>query len=94
MVVDKLNLFEELMIGDEGLLILLRLGYELDKEKANQVYKVLSDLAVEWKDQEQIPKKAADMIMDIYPAMLSGSGNYSEKVGMEIMDCCDQSYIW
>lgn len=48
------------MIDDDGLLLSLRLDYGLDKEKADQIYKVLAYLAVEWKDQEQIPKKAAD----------------------------------
>ncbi|GHH99910.1 hypothetical protein [Neobacillus kokaensis] len=87
---NNLELLEGLLLNDDGLLKSLRMGDGLDKEKANQVYKVLADLAAEWKGQEKIHKKAVDLFIDVYPAMLSSSDYYSDKVANEIMDCCDK----
>ncbi|AZU60533.1 hypothetical protein [Neobacillus mesonae] len=87
---DNLELLEELLLDVNGLLISLRVGDGLNKEKVNQVYKVLTDLAAGWKGQEKIPKKAVDLFIDIYPGMLSSSDYYSHEVAIEIMDCCDK----
>ncbi|WP_066308949.1 hypothetical protein [Bacillus sp. FJAT-29814] len=87
---NNLDLLEELLLGDDGLLIKIRSADGLDKEKAEQIYKVLTDLALEWKDRDSIPKKAADLFIDIYPAMLNQSDYYSEEKAIEIMDCCDK----
>lgn len=49
----------------------------MNKEKAEQIYKVLADLAVDWKDQDNILKKAVDLFIDIYPVMLNQSDYYT-----------------
>lgn len=87
---DNLELLEELLIGNDGLLISLRMAEGLNKEKAEQIYKVLADLAVDWKDQNYIPKKAVDLFIDIYPVMLNQSDYYSEEKAIEILDCMDK----
>lgn len=85
---DRVDMLEKLLLDDDGLLISLRMADGLNKDKAEQVYKVLIELAEEWKGQDAIPKKAVDLFIDIYPVMLGQSDYYGEKEAIEIMDCC------
>lgn len=87
---DKLELFEELLLGDEGLLISLRLARGLSNEKVDKVCEVLDKLASDWENQDSIPKKAVDLFVDFYPAMESTCGLYEEDELIEIMNAVDK----
>lgn len=87
---DKLELLDELLLGEDGLLISLRLGDGLNKEKVDKVCDVLNKLAGDWADENSIPKKAVDLFVDFYPAMESSCGLYNEHEALEIMNAADR----
>lgn len=87
---NKLELLEELLLGDNGLLISLRLAGGLNNDKVDKVCEVLDKLASDWEDQDTIPKKAADLFIDFYPAMESVCGLYEEDEVVEIMNAADK----
>ncbi|MFC4801859.1 hypothetical protein ACFPA1_21235 [Neobacillus sp. GCM10023253] len=87
MNVDRL---EELLLGDDGLLISLRLGYGLQSEKVVQIIEVLHYLSEEWSESDYIPKKAASMFADFYAAAYSSLGLYNEEVQIKIKDAVDK----
>ncbi|OCA90347.1 hypothetical protein A8F94_00120 [Bacillus sp. FJAT-27225] len=80
---------EELILGDNGLIIPLRLGYGLNSEKVSEIIKVLDHLSEEWAESEYIPKKAAEMFANFYVAAYSTLGLYNDEVGLKIEDAVD-----
>lgn len=86
----KLEKLEELLLSEDGLLVSLRLGNGLDQEKVENICCVLNELQVEWEDCDYIPKKAADIFIDFYPAMESSCGLYSEDESDKIIDSADK----
>ncbi|MBW5470330.1 hypothetical protein GPJ61_21115 [Brevibacillus formosus] len=87
---EKLEVLEELLLGEEGLLISLRLGDGLNQKRVDEVCNILAELEVDWSGKDFIPKKAADLFVDLYPAMESSCGLYDENEGQEIMDAADK----
>jgi hypothetical protein len=87
---DKLELLKELLLGEGGLLISLRLGDGLNKEKVQKICDVLTELASDWQSKDLIPKKAANLFVDIYPVMESACDLYDENEVLEIMDAADK----
>lgn len=87
---DYVETLEKLMIGEEGLLIKLRLGEGLQKSKVQEICQVLTFLRDDWFEKDVIPKRAAELFVDFYAAMESSVGLYSEEKEKEIMDAADQ----
>jgi hypothetical protein len=81
---------ENLILGDDGLLISLRLGYGLKSEKVSEIIDVLDHLSEEWAESEYIPKKAAGMFADFYLAAYGSLGLYNEEEGLKIEDAVDK----
>jgi hypothetical protein len=90
MKIDNIKKLEELLLGDAGLLIALRLGNGLNIRKADEIIKILETLSNEWADKDYIPKKAAELFIDFYPAMESACGLYSDNESINIMDVADK----
>jgi hypothetical protein len=87
---NKIDMLEELLVGDEGLLISLRFGDGLNKNKLEKVFNLLEEFAEEWSDEHCIPKKAVDLFIDIYPSMEATCELYDEKEEIEIMNAADK----
>jgi len=87
---DNIEKLEELFLGDDGLLISLRLGNGLNMKKVDEIIKILKVLSKEWANQNYIPKRAAEIFIDFYPAMESVCGLYSDDESTNIMDVADK----
>lgn len=85
-----LDNFEQLLIGDDGLLVSLRMGEGLQKEKVQQIICVLGKLSKEWESSDCIPKKAVDLFIDIFPVIQSSCSWYSDEEAEDIMDAADR----
>lgn len=85
-----LEFLEQLLIGEDGMLLSLRMGDGLQEKKVQQVIDVLGKLSKEWSGSECIPKKAVDLFIDIFPVMQSSCDWYSEAEVIKIMDAADQ----
>lgn len=92
MLLSKLELLEKLLYGDDGLLLLLRMGDGLNNEKFEEVCLILKELAIEWRERDHIPKRAALLLFELYPAMSSGNRFYKEKELEKIEDAADIIY--
>lgn len=86
----KLVTLEELLLLDEGILVSLRLGDGLNQDKVESICKVLEELSREWEQNDFIPKKAADLFVDFYPAMESACGLYTDEEQTIIMDAANK----
>lgn len=87
---DDIYLLSELLIGDKGILVPLRLGDGLSPIKVDMAIKEIERLAIKWSQQDAIPKKAVDLFIDIFPAMESTLGLYEESEQIIIMDAADK----
>jgi len=87
---DKLAYLEELLLNDEGLLISLRLGNGLNMEKIDLICGILKELSDEWKKDDVIPKKAANLFVDFYQAIESSCGLYNDEKQIQIMNAADK----
>lgn len=86
----NLNILEQLLIGQDGILLSLRMGDGLEEEKVERIIRILGKLSKEWSGNESIPKKAVDLFIDIYPVMQSSCDLYSEETAVKIMNVADK----
>jgi hypothetical protein len=86
---DKLN---DLLYSDDGLLISLRMGDGLNKEKFSEVCEILKELATEWAGKDEISKYGAHLLFELYPALIGGSGFYGKEEQVQIEDATNQIY--
>lgn len=86
----SLEKLETLLIGENGLLIKLRLGDGLDQDTVNDILITLSELSNEWSHLDLIPKKSIELFIDIYPTMESSLELYSSDDKIKIMDVADK----
>lgn len=68
---NKLDLLEKSIIGRQGFLGKLRMGDGLDEEKYNVTCEIMKDLILEYKEKDVVPKKAAELFIDLYHSMIS-----------------------
>ncbi|BFT72355.1 hypothetical protein [Paenibacillus sp. P36] len=74
-----------LLHRDDGLLIKLRMGNGLDKSKVDEICAVLTQLAIEWENDDKISKEAVEYFIHIDPVMNATLSRYSEKQQAEIL---------
>lgn len=86
----RLTKLEELLLSDEGILVSLRLGDGINQQKVDLVCKILGELSTEWEQNDSIPKKAADLFVDFYPAVESACGLYSNEEQIVIINTADK----
>ncbi|MBN1051974.1 hypothetical protein DV092_07855 [Clostridium botulinum] len=89
-MINDLDSFEDLLLGDDGLLTSLRLGYGLKQDKVEKLCDILKKLAEEWREERSVPKKAVDIFIDFYPTIESVCNLYSENEAIIIMDAGDK----
>ncbi|MGO4495513.1 hypothetical protein AB4114_06345 [Paenibacillus sp. 2RAB27] len=70
MEIDLVKYLGDLLLHqNDELLIKLRIGDGLDKSKVDEICAVLSQLAIEWENDEKISKEAVDYFIQIDPIM-------------------------
>ncbi|MGC5326550.1 hypothetical protein [Brevibacillus sp. SYSU BS000544] len=84
-----LDKLENLLIGEEGLLISLRMGEGFKKELFHEICSLLKQLAEQWAKEVSIPKRAVGIFVDLYPSMESASYLYNESERIEILEAAD-----
>ena len=62
----------------------LRMGVGFNDELFNKFCNIVKVCKEQWAHQECIPKRAVQLLVDIYPAMLSSSHFYNESINEEI----------
>jgi len=92
-VKEPIDLLEDLLLGEDGLLVSLRQGDGLDTEKVDKICNLLECMENKWKDSRLIPKKAAELFVDLCPVMESSCGLYDENEVLEIMDAADRIMV-
>ncbi|MBA2937104.1 hypothetical protein HZF08_02160 [Paenibacillus sp. CGMCC 1.16610] len=78
-----------LLNQDDGLLSKLRIGEGLDKSKVDEICSILTQLAIEWENDDKISKEAVDYFIHIDPVMNATLSRYSEKQQAEIIIALD-----
>lgn len=86
----NMEFLEQLLIGEDGMLLSLRMGEGLQEKKVQQIIDVLVKLSKEWSGSDCIPKKALDLFIDIFPVMQSSCDWYSEEETIKIMNAADR----
>lgn len=86
---DKVDILIDLLLGDEGFLIKLRLGQGFDNSKFEKIKVVLKELALEWEKESAIPKKACDIFVDFSLAIEGTLNLYDESTRYIIMKAED-----
>ncbi len=87
---NKVMTLEKLLLSEDGILVLLRLGDGLNIDKVDSICKLLKELSIDWEQCDFIPRKAVDLFVDFYPAMESVCSLYSEEEQTIIMDAADK----
>ncbi|HEX9059663.1 MAG TPA: hypothetical protein VF941_05760 [Clostridia bacterium] len=82
----KLDLLQDLILGEDGFLIKLRMGDGLDEEKYNATCEIIKEITVEWREKDVIPKKAAILFVDLYRSMISFAKWNGEKEEEKIIE--------
>lgn len=89
-MLDKhIEVLENKLFDDNGLLIKLRLGKGLDESKVKEICDSLSELIDELKNVDYIPKRLALIFVDLYSAVESTCSLYNEEEINKIMDFAD-----
>jgi hypothetical protein len=68
----------------------LRTGNGLDLPTFQRLVATIDRLAALYADEHQLPKSAAGIFFDIYPAMMSASYQYSQGQQQEVMEAADE----
>ncbi|MEZ4864109.1 MAG: hypothetical protein R3C14_22535 [Caldilineaceae bacterium] len=76
----------ELEIASEQFLVPLRMMDGFAQEKFDYLCQALRSCIVAWNNDDSIPKLAANILVDLYPATISSSYLYPEEVGAEIRE--------
>lgn len=70
----------------------LRMGDGFDKESFNIFCTLLCEFSENWSDRGDIPKQAAMLFIDAYPAMVSASCLYISPLKEEIDMAADEMF--
>lgn len=70
---------QEAAIGERGFLISLRMMDGFDEDKFEALIQALEECAREWSEMDSIPKVGANVLVDLYPVMISASYLYSDS---------------
>lgn len=76
----NLEVLEEHLFGDDGLMIKLRMGKGYDQGKFEEVCIALRECAKEWAKNDSIPKSAVALLIGISPAFFSVLEYYDKNV--------------
>lgn len=82
----------ELLVGDCGIMISLRLGSIPDDfdDKTEEIKSILKDISVQLKGTDSIPKALCGLFIDFYPAMESLAEFYDDHTSDRILKAADE----
>lgn len=91
MTIDKL---EKVLESNDNFVMKVRFLGGYDEEKLQELIVLLNDLAIQWKNKDEVPKYAVNMLIDIVPSLISSSYGYSdmeerEKINKGIDDLAE-----
>lgn len=69
----------ELVVSSEQFLVPLRMGEGFDRDKFQNLCLALNKCATIWATRDSIPKLAANILVDLYPSIISASYLYSTE---------------
>lgn len=95
----------ELLDINEGLLIKLRSGSDIDDEIIKQcesIRSIIKNISVIWRNERYLPKKLCSIFADLFPAIESCLPNYDKAAADRLLmyadeimdlirDCCNSS---
>ena len=55
------------------------MGDGLNEEKYNLTCEIIKEITLEWKNKDVVPKKAAELFVDLYPSMISFTEWHNEE---------------
>ena len=68
----------ELVLGEEGFVVELRCGYSFNDTKYLRIKDILNSLIIEWRQCDNIPKKAMLAIAELMICLVGGNRFLSE----------------
>lgn len=81
----KIEFLNDLIIGEDGLLVNLRMGSGFDEFKYNLICDTISELTSMLKNSTNIPKSLAVIIVDLYYSIKQNSDLYNEEEEEKIL---------
>lgn len=84
------QLTEELLSKTETFLVKLRLGDGLDPKAYIEVCNTLKACVIEWRSSDFIPKKIANILVDLYPAIEACSYLYADPEAENVRKASDE----
>ena len=83
------GLLESLEKSYEAFVVPLRMGDGLHQKPFSEFCALLIDCAAAWQSSDSIPKRAANIFVDAYVAMVSSSNWYDEAARSQIEMAAD-----
>ena len=77
---------QQLVDAAEALLVPLRMGQGLDDQALANLELALDEFARQWRSEPLIPKRAASVLAEIWPAMEASSELYADERGPRIRE--------
>lgn len=66
----------------------LRMGSGIDELAYADLCEALRSCATAWRGQDQIPKRAASMLAELFPAIEGCAGIYDQDCASRVLECC------
>lgn len=76
----------DLVLGENGFIVLLRCNNEFDEGKYCDIKNILLILVSEWQQQEAIPKKAMLAISELIECLVRGNSFLDEDEAIRVED--------
>ena len=86
------DLIEELAAAAEGLLVSLRLNEGIPDEKLNRLVSALSQAGEQWRGSQDVPKRLAAILLEIYPAVEAASHLYEDEEAESIQQAAAEIF--
>ncbi|WP_239617283.1 hypothetical protein [Cohnella mopanensis] len=77
---DALNIIYNYILGEDSILVSLRMGDGLNEQHYSQLIEAMKLLTKEYKDKSEVPKKLALCFVDISNFFYFNEGIYSSEV--------------
>lgn len=74
----------------ERLTVPLRMGDGVDETALGELSTLLTGLAEQWQGRADVPKEAAGLLVELYPAMVGAIGLYQDDQAQAIQDAAEQ----
>jgi hypothetical protein len=83
---DKAAAVERLLVSVEKFTVPLRMGDGVDEPALAELKSALTTLASAWKGEQMIPKRAAAVLTELYPAVEGCSSLYPDDQASRVLE--------